>query len=85
MMHPLAWCAGALFMAAAAVAAGAVAPTPDEMKTKDAWVRACLLDGEERPAPGVLVAANHGDIGKDARGKGLLRFGATEYKKGLLC
>jgi alpha-galactosidase len=77
---------GVILMAATAVRAGPVAPTTDEMKVKDEWVRQNLAaKPAEQPGPGVVVIANHGNVGKDARGKGPLRLGKTEYKRGLFC
>jgi len=73
-------------MAAGTLRAGAVAPTPDEMKVKDEWVRRNLAAGAmEQPAPGIVVIANHGTVGKDARGKGPLHLGKTVYRRGLYC
>ena len=77
---------GALLMATAPDGAKAVTPTPDEMKTRDAWVaRHLTTAAEEASAAALVVVANHGPIGRDARGKGPLRIGKDAYPRGLYC
>jgi alpha-galactosidase len=74
------------------------APTSEEMKTRDEWVRAHLLDARfgslpDRPAaapapaagPGLEVLENHDPVIPNSRGGKPLKINQAEYHRGLYC
>ncbi len=71
----------------AAQLAGAIAPTPDEIRELRQWVSAKLEGRQlaERLPSGLIVLANHGPVQMNARSGQPLQIGGREYKRGLYC
>ncbi|MBN1817919.1 MAG: NPCBM/NEW2 domain-containing protein, partial [Sedimentisphaerales bacterium] len=86
-----------LFIACRALAAAAGIVTPDEMRTKDQWVKTHLLEpafteSDSRPpeaavlpVPGLDVYANNDPVIPNKRGNSPLRIADKTYSRGLYC
>ena len=81
------WLLGLALWLASVQGLPAASPTSDEIAETRYWV-AAKFEGIQTPEatePGLVVLANHGPVQKNARGKGPLRIGDTQFDRGFYC